>query len=135
MNSRMAFFAGPSFHEGNGSVCSCWLNAGPTRSTAVNTASTAPQRHCRFNMVISPYIALDRGQTLITSGRLQQLLQHPVKVEGARLLTRRKLLVGCDVFRHQRLGRHHQKDVVNEPPVVGARLVVGPLEWVAAKRE
>src|SRR5262245_3481327 len=139
--SKIACFAGPSFHDGSK------LPPGVAVCAKAETGSSGPQNVASSTNVESRtrrLIPQDGAigcmfdppcSWLIAGRRVPELLHGLLDREAARLLARGELLKALEVLRHERLRRDEHEDMLDEPSHVVARLVLAPLERVGAQVE
>jgi len=72
---------------------------------------------------------------LVAGRRVPELLHDVLDREGAGLLARREILEADQMLCHDRLRRDEHEGMLDEPPHVVARLVLGPFERVGAQIE
>jgi hypothetical protein len=76
-----------------------------------------------------------RDDTAIAGRRIPELLHGLFDREASGLLARRELLEAHEMLRDQRLRRDQHEGVLDEPPHIVARLVLGPFERVGSQIE
>src|SRR5260370_4056561 len=70
-----------------------------------------------------------------TLRRGRELVEHPLQIEGSRLLAWREFGQRLDVIADKGLRRHQQKDAVDAPPGVSHAFEICALEGISAEIE
>jgi hypothetical protein len=84
-----------------------------------------------------PFGCVDAAARLVAALLIRQFLQGLVDREAARLLSRREFLERRQVLPHDRLRRHQDEDVLDEPFDVIACLLLSPLSrrWLVPEQD